>query len=221
MAHVIRLFLIAALVLSSSGCMSLGVHRSARPVGKGNLEVGFATGRPTWVGGFTTAGAVGGAEGFMRYGMTRGLDAGLTAGSAGVTGRLDWSFIRSRNLNAALGVGLGVSNAMYINSNSTAMDGVIIVPDLTGLVSIGGEKGEFTVGLRLMAGSGGGAMSNDYFGSQSGGVEQAFVGGGGLMAYTFRGKRLNVTPELDLYAGRYGYDFGLLVMPSLAFSMTR
>lgn len=219
---VVLFFLMATLM---SGCMSLGAHRSARPMGKKNLEVGFSIGRPTYLGtGIVsgTGGEFGGAEGYLRYGLTNALDFTVAAGSVGVTPRLDLSFIHGKRVNVMAGFGLGLGSASVAIGDDQMVGGAFLAPDFTGLISIGSERSEFTIGLRAIMATGGAAINSDYLGGwqfDNGGNLYGMMGG--IISYTHRGKRLNITPELDMYFGQYAADIGFLLLPSISFAVAK
>ncbi len=226
--HGVALALGAFLFLS--GCVSLGAHRSARPVGKKQMEVGFSFGYSN-LSAFGVVqgnvGELGAAEGFLRYGLTNSLDFSVAAGSIGVTPRLDWSFLHRKRLNMMVGVGLGMGLAVLEVNGDSFLGGATVAPDLTALVSFGGPAREFTLGLRLLKIGGAGMVSNAYLDSAEYDVSDRTGSAiGTIVSYTRRGKRLNVTPELDLYFGtqRIGAavgQFGFLVIPSVTFSMVK
>ncbi len=225
-----RVAAVVGFALWMSGCVSLGVHRSARPIGKDRMEVGFSAGYPYLLGiGVVngTAGEFGGAEGYLRYGVGNRLDFSLVAGGTGVTPRLDWSFIHRKRFNVLAGFGLGLGAAHLAVNGDQLMGGVIVAPDFTGLMSFGGPQREWTLGLRVLVVAGGGLMNSAYLeDTQTAVTDQSATVVGGVIAYTRRGKRLNVTPELDLYlstkgAGAAVGQFGLLVIPSVTFALAR
>lgn len=210
----------AAALTLSTGCLSMGVHHSARPVGDGKMEVGFTTGRPSYVSLATvgTGGLVGGAEGTLRYGMSDRATYTLTAGAGSITNHFDVALVNQQKFHFSVGGGLGLISAGATSSLlgvSAHLNG--LGTDINMMVSVGDKKNEFSAGLKLGTILGGAALTSE--GTEAAAnSEGTGILGGPVLNWSHQGKRFTVVPEIGVYTGRYVADVIVLVLPSISFS---